>query len=206
MTATLSTEAALQAALDADPANHLLRYALADCLEESAGTVGCAVCGGDGRSWPGAVICGICCGTGGDGSGYTCMGCGGDGQRHPPAVKCDRCSGTGRVSDGRRERAEGLRVLAQLGLYACRTEDGWARPGYANPDEYGSDGRDLGVFAGRAVRHCLLPAVWLMAVPDLYGMKPNWVVRDTRREIDDAVALAWPTLPADVRAAILGAG
>lgn len=42
MTATtLSTEDALSAALDADPGNHLLRYALADCLEESAGAVDC---------------------------------------------------------------------------------------------------------------------------------------------------------------------
>ena len=44
MTATLSTEELLSAALDADPGNHLLRYALADCLEESAGAVECAVC------------------------------------------------------------------------------------------------------------------------------------------------------------------
>lgn len=51
-----------------------------------------------------------------------------------------------------------------------------------------------------------MPAVWLMAVSDPYGMKPNWVVRDTRREIDDAVALAWGTLPAETRAKILGAG
>lgn len=169
MTATLSTEAALSAALDADPGNHLLRYALADCLEESAGTVECAVCGGDGRSWPGAVICGICCGTGGDGSGYTCMGCGGDGQRHPPAVKCDRCSGTGRVSDGRRERAEGLRVLAQLGRV---------------PDSEGGQW----VWWGQG---------FIMASGARYP---------TRREAEGAAALAWPTLPADVRAAILGAG
>ena len=129
-----------------------------------------------------------------------------DGIRRNAWADCLDCSGTGRVSDGRRERAEGYRVLAQLGLYACRTEDGWARPGYANPDEYVSDGRDLDVFAGRAVHHCLLPAVWLMAVPDPYGMKPNWVVRDTRREIDDAVALAWDTLPDEVRARILKSG
>jgi hypothetical protein len=89
MTATLSAEDALQAALDADPGNHLLRYALADCLEESAGTVGCPECLGTGRINYGLA----------------------DGD-------CGRCSGTGRVSDGRRERAEGYRVLAQLGL--CR--------------------------------------------------------------------------------------
>jgi hypothetical protein len=44
VTATLSTEELLSAALDADPGNHLLRYALADCLEESAGAVGCPKC------------------------------------------------------------------------------------------------------------------------------------------------------------------
>lgn len=202
MTATLSTEELLSAALDADPGNHLLRYALADCLEESAGAVECAVCGGDGRSWPGAVICGICCGTGGDGSGYTCMGCGGDGQRHPPAVKCDRCSGTGRVSDGRRERAEGYRVLAQLGrvpdfeagrwvwwgqgfVMGSGEADSWCPPG--SPDS--------------------LPWEWRQAVNgDRWEDETNGARYPTRREADDAAALAWGTLPADVRAAILGAG
>ena len=186
MTATtLSTEDALSAALDADPGNHLLRYALADCLEESAGTVGCAVCGGDGRSWPGAVICGICCGTGGDGSGYTCMGCGGDGQRHPPAVKCDRCSGTGRVSDGRRERAEGYRVLAQLGLFPEQSEGVWVWWGGANCDAPGD-----------------LPMPWRRAIAQEYGDGARY---PTRREAEDDAARAWGPLPADVRAAILGA-
>ena len=91
MTATLSTEAALSAALDADPGNHLLRYALADCLEESAGTVECQQCRGDG-CYRHLAYRGV-------------------------TISCSTCAGTGRVSDGRRERAEGYRVLAQLGLF-----------------------------------------------------------------------------------------
>jgi hypothetical protein len=93
---TLNTEELLSAALDADPGNHLLRYALADCLEESAGTVGCPECLGTGRINYGLA----------------------DGD-------CGRCSGTGRVSDGRRERAEGYRVLAQLGLCPEPREGRW---------------------------------------------------------------------------------
>ena len=50
--------------LDDRPGDQLLRFMLADCLEESAGAVGCAARGGDGRSWPGAVVCDICSGTG----------------------------------------------------------------------------------------------------------------------------------------------
>ena len=188
--------------LDERSGDRLLRYMLADALEESAGTVECAVCGGDGRSWPGAVICGICCGTGGDGSGYTCMGCGGDGQRHPPAVKCDRCSGTGRVSDGRRERAEGYRVLAQLDRVPWQgiPTGGWFYSDWTmSTESLPNSGPDRSE----------LPVPWLKAiglVKDSLPGSDRTRLFPTRREAEDAAALAWGTLPDEVRARILKSG
>lgn len=163
MTATLSTEDALQAALDADPANHLLRYALADCLEESAG----------------AVACGRC-----DGLGLYARQ---RGLLNFDPMECPNCSGTGRVSDGRREMAEGYRVLAQLG---------WV-------PRYMADFRDWTWWKYAPVGAGSLPSEWFHR---LTKPGPSWKVYPTRREAEDAAALAWPTLPAAVRAAILGAG
>jgi hypothetical protein len=154
---TLNTEELLSAALDADPGNHLLRYALADCLEESAGTVGCPECLGTGRINYGLA----------------------DGD-------CGRCSGTGRVSDGRRERAEGYRVLAQLGLCPEPREGRWVW--------FGSS---LGLRPGD------LPEPWRAALGQPFGSGARY---PTRRAAEDAAALAWGTLPAAVRAKILGAG
>ena len=182
MTATLSTEAALSAALDADPGNHLLRYALADCLDESAGTVACGRC---------------------DGLGLYARQ---RGLLNFDPMECPNCSGTGRVSDGRRERAEGYRVLAQLGLYPVPTGagHGWHRPGYFSP-EFGEESAGT-----KGYMHACLPLPWLEAVPRMTPRVADeddyeWRVRDTRRDIDDVVAAAWPPLPADVRAKILGA-
>lgn len=160
MTATLSTEAALSAALDADPGNHLLRYALADCLEESAGTVECQQCRGDG-CYRHLAYRGV-------------------------TISCSTCAGTGRVSDGRRERAEGYRVLAQLGLFPEQSEGVWVWWGGANCDAPGD-----------------LPMPWRRAIAQEYGDGARY---PTRREAEDDAARAWGTLPADVRAAILGGG
>ena len=174
MTATtLSTEDALSAALDADPGNHLLRYALADCLEESAGTVGCPECLGTGRINYGLA----------------------DGD-------CGRCSGTGRVSDGRRERAEGYRVLAQLDRVPWKTPSarGWFFSDWTMPfDVLPNSGPDRSE----------LPVEWLAAIgveEDSVPGSSRTRCYPTRREAEDAAALAWGKLPAAVRAKILGAG
>jgi len=161
MTATLSTEDSLQAALDADPGNHLLRYALADCLEESAGTVGCGRCGGEDHTRDIGPTAGF--------------------------ALCHRCSGTGRVSDGRRERAEGYRVLAQLGLRPESRRGQWWWWG-------------KGTFCAEPAGD--LPMAWRQTIRQPMGFGARY---PTRREAEDAAALAWPTLPAETRAKILGA-
>lgn len=171
MTATtLSTEDALSAALDADPGNHLLRYALADCLEESAGTVGCPKCKDE--RFPGYF--------------------GSDSLADAFSIelknrRCHRCSGTGRVSDGRRERAEGYRVLAQLGLRPESRRGQWWWWG-------------KGTFCAEPAGD--LPMAWRQTILQPMGFGARY---PTRREAEDAAALAWPTLPAETRAKILGA-
>ncbi len=173
MTEVLNTEDGLQAALDADPANHLLRYALADCLDESAGTAGCPECLGTGRINYGLA----------------------DGD-------CGRCSGTGRVSDGRRERAEGYRVLAQLDRVPWKglTAGGWF---------YSNWTFSFDVLPNSGPDRSELAVEWLAATGLVKDSLPGSVrtrLFPTRREAEDAAALAWGTLPADVRARILGAG
>lgn len=181
MTATtLSTEDALSAALDADPGNHLLRYALADCLEESAGAVDCGRCR--------------------DGQVYAMRTCP-DGIRRNAWADCLDCSGTGRVSDGRRERAEGLRVLAQLGRVPDSEGGQWVWWGQGFIMASGKAGGWLPTESPAS-----LPWEWRQAVNgDRWEDETNGARYPTRREAEGAAALAWPPLPADVRAAILGA-
>jgi len=175
MTATLSTEDSLQAALDADPGNHLLRYALADCLEESAGTVECQQCRGDG-CYRHLAYRGV-------------------------TISCSTCAGTGRVSDGRRERAEGYRVLAQLGRVPDSEGGQWVWWGQGFIMASGKAGGWLPTKDPAS-----LPWEWRQAVNgDRWEDETNGARYPTRREAEGAAALAWPTLPADVRAAILGA-
>ena len=175
MTATLSAEDALQAALDADPGNHLLRYALADCLEESAGTVECQQCRGDG-CYRHLAYRGV-------------------------TISCSTCAGTGRVSDGRRERAEGYRVLAQLGRVPDSEGGQWVWWGQGFIMASGKAGGWLPTKDPAS-----LPWEWRQAVNgDRWEDETNGARYPTRREAEGAAALAWPTLPADVRAAILGA-
>jgi hypothetical protein len=174
---TLNTEELLSAALDADPGNHLLRYALADCLEESAG----------------AVACGRC-----DGLGLYARQ---RGLLNFDPMECPNCSGTGRVSDGRRERAEGLRVLAQLGRVPDSEGGQWVWWGQGFIMASGKAGGWLPTKDPAS-----LPWEWRQAVNgDRWDDETNGARYPTRREAEGAAALAWPTLPADVRAAILGA-
>jgi hypothetical protein len=174
---TLNTEELLSAALDADPGNHLLRYALADCLDESAGTVACGRC---------------------DGLGLYARQ---RGLLNFDPMECPNCSGTGRVSDGRRERAEGLRVLAQLGRVPDSEGGQWVWWGQGFIMASGKAGGWLPTKDPAS-----LPWEWRQAVNgDRWDDETNGARYPTRREAEGAAALAWPTLPADVRAAILGA-
>lgn len=85
MTTTDTTEAALLAGILANPEADLPRLVYCDWLEESAGEVECGTCKGVKRLNYGLA----------------------DGD-------CFVCSGTGRVSDGRRERSEFIRVQIEL--------------------------------------------------------------------------------------------
>jgi hypothetical protein len=89
--------------------------------------------------------------------------------------------------DGRRERAEGYRVLAQLGLRPESRRGQWWWWGQ-------------GTFCAEPAGD--LPMAWRQTIRQPMGFGARY---PTRREAEDAAALAWPTLPADVRAAILGA-
>ena len=165
--------------LDERPGDQLLRYMLADCLEESAGTVECPKC------WP-----------------YIRVGKVPADQwlRNPAWLTCNRCTGTGRVSDGRRERAEGYRVLAQLDRVPWKTPSArdwffsdWTMPFDVLPNS-GPDRSEL-------------PVEWLAAIgveEDSVPGSSRTRCYPTRREAEDAAALAWGNLPADVRAKILG--
>jgi len=89
---TTADEAALLAAIRTHPAEDTPRLAYADWLDENAADVKCYDCRGKGRV---QVLDGL--------SDYD----------RSPAV-CDYCSGTGRVSDGRRERAEFVRLQIRI--------------------------------------------------------------------------------------------
>lgn len=85
----------------ADPANDAPRLVYADWLDEHAGP----------------AICGGCLGAGVRSFDYAMTGL----QRRPdlrPAttVQCPRCSGRGIASDGRRERAEFIRIQCELAV------------------------------------------------------------------------------------------
>lgn len=95
MTTTDTTEAALLAGILANPEADLPRLVYCDWLEESAGEVECGTCKGVKRLNYGLA----------------------DGD-------CFVCSGTGRVSDGRRERSEFIRVQVELAGMPSPPSDG----------------------------------------------------------------------------------
>lgn len=167
--------------LDERPGDRLLRYMLADALEESAGTVDC------GRCRHGQVY-----------AMRTCP----DGIRRNAWADCLDCSGTGRVSDGRRERAEGYRVLAQLDRVPWKglTTGGWF---------YSDWTFSFDVLSYSGPDRSELAVEWLAATGLVKDSLPGSVrtrLFPTRREAEDAAALAWHTLPDEVRARILKSG
>ena len=96
---------------------------------------------------------------------------------------CDHCSGTGTVSDGRRECAAGYRVLAALRLrpYFHHYTGRWYWSCTVTGRSYSS----------------VLKESWFLLLPGRRNAYP------TRREAEDAAALAFGRLPADVQARIL---
>lgn len=93
-----TTEHALLAGILAAPDDDLPRLVFADRLDEIAGDVACGVCHGVGD----ALV-------------QTDYGA--------TQERCLTCHGTGRVSDGRRERAEFIRVQCELARYEEKVED-----------------------------------------------------------------------------------
>lgn len=135
----------------------------------------------------GTVECPACGGCGHESAYCTtaCPGC------------CPGCHGTGTVSDGRRERAAGFRTLGELGHYPYRGARGHSV--WFDRAAYIFDVPRV------AFRPSHLRAEWFRLIPRPGGARgPTRLVRfRTRREADDAAALAWSTLPADVQARIL---
>lgn len=107
MTAT-DTEAALLAAIRENPGEDAPRLVLADWLEENAETAACAAC--KGRVWPLVpppdVIETV--NTFGVVTRYAKLG------PFKAVMPCSACHGTGRVSDGRKELSEFIRVQCEL--------------------------------------------------------------------------------------------
>lgn len=107
---------AFHAAIRANPVDDTPRLVYADWLDEQAERVPCGDCSGSGRK-PKAVrrVCAWCRGTGTARTGppRTCRQCKGAGTKPTGgavASDCGTCSGVGRVSDGRAERAEFIRL------------------------------------------------------------------------------------------------
>jgi uncharacterized protein (TIGR02996 family) len=168
----VTTEDDFQAKLDADPSDWQTRLVFADWLEENAGEVDCPRCGGDGVHT--VVVFG----------------------KPNPAMKgrraCQVCSGTGRVSDGRKERAEGYRALGRLRLMPHLRPGGscfWQNTMMGlNPHT-------------RSKRPSALGPRWHRLVCDV--VRRNDTLFASRRAAEDAAALAFAQLPAERRAELL---
>ncbi len=91
MTHRESLDFAFLRAVCEEPHEDAHRLAFSDWLEENAGTVPCDKCGGEGWS--------------------------SDWQGGPGSSKCYTCRATGRVPDGRKERAEFVRVQCELACH-----------------------------------------------------------------------------------------
>jgi len=100
------TEGGLLRAIAADPADDTVRLAYADWLEENAGEVECRACLGTGSHaldpYDLAARYGRAAAT-----------------KIIDGAKCSACGGSGRVGDGKRERAEFIRVQVELAAGGC---------------------------------------------------------------------------------------
>ena len=163
--------------LDERPGDQLLRFMLADALEESAGAVGCPECLGTGRINYGLA----------------------DGD-------CGGCSGTGRVSStGCREMAEGYKVLAQLDRvpfllwWPAAGKQNWFWSNWTSKS--GDSARQP---AGRGDQSSI-PGRWLARIGSLSGMPGHKCSGHfpSRREAEDRAARVWGEIPYEERAVLL---
>ncbi|MBN9118372.1 MAG: TIGR02996 domain-containing protein [Planctomycetes bacterium] len=107
-------------------------------------------------------------------------------------------------------RADGYRALAALRVRpagAAAARHLWGRPGYASRRAVAAWGRPTPVPDDRLrfedAKPAQLPDDWLAAIPREDERDERWRVRETRREIEDAAALAFAKLPAGRRAELL---
>lgn len=103
---TTDTEGGLLRAIAADPADDTVRLAYADWLEENAREVECRACLGTGSH---ALDPYELAARYGRGAAAKIL----------DAAKCLTCGGSGRVGDGKRERAEFIRVQVELAAGGC---------------------------------------------------------------------------------------
>ena len=101
-------------------------------------------------------------------------------------------------------RALGVRRVRPVGTAARRTL--WDRPGYPSRRAVETWGRRA-VTRDDSLRFedaqtAQLPDDWLAVIP-LDDTDDRWRVRETRREVEDAAALAFSKLPAERRAELL---
>jgi uncharacterized protein (TIGR02996 family) len=94
--------------IESDPANDALKLVYADWLEEHAGTIECHWCRGSGEDRPPGPF--------DDGKGKVWIYRG-------PLGPCPLCNGARRLTDGRREQAELIRLQAQIA--ETRKQPGW---------------------------------------------------------------------------------
>lgn len=161
--------------LDERPGDQLLRYMLADALDESAGTAGCPECLGTGRINYGLA----------------------DGD-------CGGCSGTGRVSTGCREMAEGYKVLAQLDRVPFLWRMASGRPIWFWSNWTSKSGDAARQPAGRGDQSSI-PGRWLARIGSLSGTSGHKCscYFPSRRKAEDRAARVWGEIPYEERAVLL---
>jgi uncharacterized protein (TIGR02996 family) len=103
------------------------------------------------------------------------------------------------------ERAEGYRALAALRIFPSGTdgcEVKWQYPGFIRANY--RPRMCWGLARTEDVRRHAIPDDWFYLIPIDVTEWSNWRVREKRREIEDAAALAFAKLPPDRQVELLG--
>jgi uncharacterized protein (TIGR02996 family) len=192
----MTTEDDFQAALDANPGDWQTRLVFADWLQECARDLPCPACKGKGEIRGDGVFS----------AGKPCLVCGGR-VLGPHSYR----KGSGFVSD---TRAEGYRALGVLVLYPWfdATAYPWDYRGYGDNlscpgcwSFWYSPSPEPG--PGDEADRSYLPMDWFAELPPTFRYDDGAGVHSedfwTRREAEDAAALAFAKLPAARRAELL---